>query len=89
VLQEVQAKGRGKAEAFEWLRLERGIPASRVVAVGDQTNDLPMLALAGLAVAMGNAVPAVREVADLVIGDHGEAGFALWVESGAPCPEPG
>jgi HAD superfamily hydrolase (TIGR01484 family) len=86
VLCEVQARGRGKAEAFEWLAHERGIPAERTIAVGDQRNDLSMLREAGLAVAMGNAVDDVLAEADLVIGHHAEEGFAAWVEAGAPAP---
>jgi hydroxymethylpyrimidine pyrophosphatase-like HAD family hydrolase len=84
VLCEVQGKSRGKAEAFEWLRRERGISAERTIAVGDQANDLPMLAVAGLAVVTANAVDAARREADLVIGHHAEEGFAAWVEAGAP-----
>jgi hydroxymethylpyrimidine pyrophosphatase-like HAD family hydrolase len=52
-----------------------------VVAVGDQQNDVPMLLHAGLAVAMGNAIPAARDVADLVIGDHREDGLAKWLDA--------
>lgn len=88
VLCEVQRKGRGKAAGLDFLQEHHGIPPQRVVAVGDQTNDIPMLREAGLAVAMGNAVRALRELAHLVIGHHAEEGFAAWVESGAPHPEP-
>jgi hypothetical protein len=45
------------------------IDPSRVVAVGDADNDLPMFRAAGLAVAMGNAGPEVQQEADLVLGD--------------------
>jgi hydroxymethylpyrimidine pyrophosphatase-like HAD family hydrolase len=66
---DVQPPCRGKAEILRWLDEERGIRPAEVVAVGDAANDLPMLAEAGWAVAMGNAVPEVRAVADRVIGD--------------------
>ena len=78
---EIQRRGLGKAESFRYLEEEHGIDARRIVAVGDHQNDLPMLRRAGLAVAMGNAGPAVRESAHLVIGDHREDGFAHWVET--------
>jgi hydroxymethylpyrimidine pyrophosphatase-like HAD family hydrolase len=84
VLQEVQARGEGKAEAYAWLEAERGIPAERVIAVGDQANDRTMLERAGLAIAMGNAIEAVRRLAHLTIGHHAQEGFAAWVEAGAP-----
>ena len=81
VLCEVQGRGRGKAEVFRLLDERHGVPASRVVAVGDQQNDVPMLAGAGLAVAMGNAIPAAREAAHLVIGDHRDDGLARWLDA--------
>lgn len=40
-----------------------GVPASRIAAIGDEINDIEMVARAGLGIAMGNAVPGVREVA--------------------------
>jgi 5-amino-6-(5-phospho-D-ribitylamino)uracil phosphatase len=86
VLCEIQRKGRGKAAAFDYLREHHGIPAERVVAVGDQSNDLGMLREAGLAVAMGNAIEPLRALAHLVIGHHAEEGFARWIEDGAPHP---
>ena len=46
---------------------EFGGTASRLVVFGDNLNDLPMLAEADLAVAVGNALPAVKEAADIVI----------------------
>jgi Cof subfamily protein (haloacid dehalogenase superfamily) len=76
---EVQRRGRGKAEAYRLLADRYGIDASRVVAVGDQQNDLPLLEEAGLAVCMGNGIPALRAAADLVIGDHRERGLARWI----------
>ena len=35
---------------------------------GDNLNDLPMMAVADVAVAVANAMPQVREAADIVIG---------------------
>ena len=67
-----------------------GIPASRVVAVGDADNDLPMLRVAGLGVAMGNGTDAVKQVARRVIGNNdGDALGALVEElflGGTPSP---
>lgn len=40
-----------------------------------------MLRLCGLGVAMGNAVPAVKAAADLVIGTNDEDGIAQWLEA--------
>jgi hydroxymethylpyrimidine pyrophosphatase-like HAD family hydrolase len=84
VLCEVQADGRGKAEAFVYLREVLDVPAARTIAVGDQHNDLTMLAEAGLAVSVANGIARVREQAHLVIGPHDDHGVAAWVEAGMP-----
>jgi Cof subfamily protein (haloacid dehalogenase superfamily) len=78
---EVQRKGRGKAEALRYLAERHGVAAERVVAVGDQHNDVPLLRDAGLAVAMANSVPRVLEVADLVIGHHREDALPRWLDA--------
>jgi hydroxymethylpyrimidine pyrophosphatase-like HAD family hydrolase len=43
-----------------------GVPRARVLAFGDGNNDAPMLAWAGLGVAMFHARPAAREAATFV-----------------------
>ncbi|MFN0060646.1 MAG: HAD family hydrolase [Planctomycetota bacterium] len=58
----------GKAEALVLLEQCYGIAAHEVIAVGDATNDLPMLERAGLSVAMELSMPEVYAVADRVIG---------------------
>lgn len=57
-----------------------GIAGEQVIAVGDDVNDVPMLRSAGLGVAMGNARPAARAAADLVIGPNAEDGLAEFLE---------
>lgn len=52
------------------------VPATRVLVIGDQDNDLPMFAVAGLAVAMGQAEERVRLAADWVAPGVDEAGVA-------------
>jgi Cof subfamily protein (haloacid dehalogenase superfamily) len=59
---------RGKAEALRWLKDVEGIDPLRVACVGDATNDLPMFAASGLAVAMGDGMQEARDAADRVIG---------------------
>ncbi len=77
---EVSAPGVDKATTLALLCDERGIDASQVVAFGDARNDIPLLAWAGTAVAMGHAPDAVREVADQVTGTNAEDGVADWIE---------
>jgi HAD superfamily hydrolase (TIGR01484 family) len=57
-----------------------GIEPEHIVAVGDDVNDIPMLANAALGVAMGNARPEVRAAARRVIGSNGEEGLAEFLE---------
>lgn len=59
-----------KARGIRTLKALTG--ADRVVVFGDNMNDLPMMAEADLAVAVGNALECVREQADLVIGPNTE-----------------
>lgn len=49
------------------LRLKETLGAERLVVFGDNLNDLPMLAAADVAVAVGNALPEVKAAADIVI----------------------
>lgn len=57
-----------KAETLRAWAAEHDVPLSLTFAIGDGANDLEMMATAGLGLAF-NAKPAVRERADLVIGD--------------------
>lgn len=77
---DVHAPCRGKAEALRVLEEGYGVPPERVVAVGDATNDLPMVHAAGLGVAMGSGMRELREVADRVIGDCDEPVIAELIE---------
>lgn len=51
-----------------------GIDASNCVYVGNDTNDLGCMALAGYSIAPSNAVSEVKAVADLVLRNHGGHG---------------
>lgn len=52
------------------------ISVDDVVMIGDESNDLPAFALAGTAVAMGQAEPAVHAAAHLVVPDVHHDGVA-------------
>lgn len=62
---EVFPPGITKARAASLLGEHIG--TRRTVAFGDSINDLPLLAAADVAVAVGNALPQVKEAADIVI----------------------
>ncbi|MCD4671061.1 MAG: Cof-type HAD-IIB family hydrolase [Anaerolineaceae bacterium] len=53
-----------------------GIPKEQIIAIGDGPNDERMLKYVGCGIAMGNASPALKELADLIIGTNDENGLA-------------
>ena len=57
-----------------------GIEPSEVMACGDGINDIGMIELAGLGVAVANAAEAVRTRADVVCGDNAHEGIAELIE---------
>ncbi|MFB6394020.1 HAD family hydrolase [Polymorphospora lycopeni] len=79
-LVEISAAGVTKAAGLAWLCTRYGVTADEVVAFGDMPNDVPMLTWAGTAVAVANAHPAVREIADRVTLSHEEDGVAAYLE---------
>lgn len=70
----------GKGLALSALRAALDLPREAIIAVGDGENDVPMVEEAGLAVAMGNASPALRAVATRVIGSNDADGLAIFLE---------
>jgi len=77
---ELLPPGSGKWQALRGLAAGWGIGAGEIAAVGDDLNDLELVREAGLGIAMGNAVPAVRAAADLVAPSHAERGIARAIE---------
>lgn len=58
-----------------------GIGPEQVMAFGDAENDIPMLRVAGIGVAMGNAADAVKAAADYVTRSNNEDGVAAALEA--------
>lgn len=73
---EILAPGVSKADALQFLAQKWGFDRSEVMAIGDAPNDLAMIQWAGLGVAMANAVPSVREQADVIVSDNNHHGVA-------------
>lgn len=73
---ELTALGISKGAALATLAAQLGVPREQVAAIGDQENDLSMITWAGLGLAMGNAIPEVREAADAVLPSVEQAGVA-------------
>lgn len=53
-----------------------GIPLAQTIAFGDGNNDVEMLQMAGIGVAMGNGVPAAKAAADYVTDGVEQDGLA-------------
>lgn len=77
---EVTAKHVSKEQALYEIAQHYQVPLEQVMTIGDNFNDLPMLRLAGLGVAMGNAPEAVKTEAKAVTKSNNEHGVAEAVE---------
>jgi Cof subfamily protein (haloacid dehalogenase superfamily) len=66
-----------KGKALKLLADHLAIPSQKILAVGDQENDLSTFQVAGYAVAMGNAPQVVKDAADMVALSNDEGGLAL------------
>jgi hydroxymethylpyrimidine pyrophosphatase-like HAD family hydrolase len=69
-----------KKNALKSLCADFQILPERVLAIGDSRNDVPMLKWAGVGVAMGNALPEVKESVRYVTASNVEDGVALAIE---------
>jgi len=69
-----------KASTLAHVLTSEGIASADVVAFGDDLPDLGMLAWAGTAIAMGNAISEVKAAADEVVGDAGTGAIGGWIE---------
>lgn len=69
-----------KWEGILHVARQRGIDPSQIIAIGDDINDLHMIRNAGLGVAMGNAVPLIKQCARRVIGSNADEGLAEFLE---------
>lgn len=74
---DIYAPGVSKAHAVGELALRVG--ADETMVFGDNLNDLPMMRVATTAVAVGNALPEVKEAADIVIGPNTEDAVPLFI----------
>lgn len=70
----------GKGPALLSLMKSLGIEQGETIAFGDDTIDIPMLACAGLGVAMGNASEEVKEAADWIAPSNDEEGVASVIQ---------
>jgi Cof subfamily protein (haloacid dehalogenase superfamily) len=72
--------GVSKGAAVGWLARRAGVPLANVLAVGDQFNDLEMIAAVGHGAAMPHAPEPVRAVARYIAPPLAEDGVAQLIE---------
>ncbi|HEU5317654.1 MAG TPA: HAD hydrolase family protein [Chloroflexota bacterium] len=76
--------GCSKASAVAALARQNGLTLRACAAIGDAENDVELLehvrAAGGLAIAMGQAPPEVKEAASVVVPSNGEDGVAVAIE---------
>ena len=77
---ELVPKGIDKAQSLLRLLAKVNLTPADMIAFGDGYNDLSMLRLAGMGVAMANAAPEVRADADYVTLSNEEDGVAVAIE---------
>ncbi|SDP93125.1 hypothetical protein SAMN04487905_11427 [Actinopolyspora xinjiangensis] len=79
-LLELSAPGTNKAAGLARVAEDLSVEPSDVIAFGDMPNDIPMLEWAGHGVAVGNAHPDVRQIADEVTAGNHADGVATVLE---------
>jgi len=69
-----------KGKALSVVAAHYCIPQEKVIAFGDANNDIPLIRWAGTGVAMDNAKPDAKAVADRIAPRHDEDGVAVVLE---------
>jgi len=75
----VTAKSASKYNAIQTLKRDYNFDYHKVICFGDQPIDIPMFQAADFSVAVSNADPEVKSIADLVIGDHQSDAVTEWI----------
>ena len=73
-------KGCTKADAVGIVLDHLGIDKSHSIAIGDSVNDIDMLKSVGTAVAVGNAIDQVKEIADFISTSCRDGGVGYAIE---------
>ena len=73
---EIVKKGLSKAVGIDHIAKEMGIPRDRIIAFGDEDNDLEMIEYAGVGVAMHNGIAELKNIANEITLSNNEDGIA-------------
>lgn len=77
---EVFSRSASKGAALRALAERLNIPKEQIACIGDGENDLPMFEAAGLRIAMGNAVPELKQQASQVTRTNRQNGVAYAID---------
>ncbi len=77
---EIVRSGLSKAVGLAHVSKHLNIPQDRIIAFGDEDNDLEMIEYAGTGVAMGNAIEPLKSLANEVTGTNNEDGIANYLQ---------
>lgn len=69
-----------KGAAIQYIAESIHLPVEKIMVIGDNYNDLSMMKVAGLSVAMGNAPAEVKSQADWIVASNEENGVAIAIE---------
>ena len=77
---DINPKGASKGNALKVLADHFGYTLDEIVVFGDQDNDVSMLKVAGIGVAMANASEAAKSVASDTTSSNNDNGVAKWIK---------
>ncbi|MDA1475947.1 Cof-type HAD-IIB family hydrolase [Bacillus changyiensis] len=77
---ELIRSGINKAIGLEKVANYYNVPKERIIAFGDEDNDLEMLEFAGCGVAMGNGIEGVKQIANHVTTSNEQDGIAVFLK---------
>lgn len=77
---DITPPGIDKGRLVDLLAEKLGVPRAEIAVLGDMGNDVQMFARAGFAIAMGNATPEVKALAQATTSSNDDDGFAAAIE---------
>ena len=78
---EIYSSNATKGTALSAVADYLSVSKDEIACIGDGENDITMFQASGLRFAMGNAVPALRSMADVVVSSNNHDGVAEAVRS--------
>lgn len=77
---DVTPPGIDKGRLVELLAERLAVPREEIAVLGDMGNDVEMFRRSGFAIAMGNATPEVKSLAQAITSSNDEDGFAAAID---------